>query len=408
MITKLAVQNIRLIEKQTLDNLGQKTLFLGDNAQGKTTLLEAIYLLATFSSFRTTKEINSLSISAKVQPLTVGRVRAEYEKDGHKHTMEVRLILDSSTEKGLRKEILVDGVKRKAIEAIGSLRAVVFDPKMTDAIDGAQAERRRHMNMAISQALNGYAAALARYNQALAQRNALLRVCKKESIATQIEPWNSVLATSGAELIVGRIRACNQLSRLTLPFQKMITSDKEMLRVVYCPSFDPAAPQKGDIQDIQKAAERRAKISSKDIAAGLKKALEDNLSRDVDTRTTTVGPHRDNFEFWVNGSDLGETGSRGQVRTATLALKAAEAKWIENETGEMPVLLLDDPMNELDASRRLGLSELLKMPNQIFVTATETLQFPEAFLGDCSAWTVKNGTFQPAAAGAPVPELATP
>ncbi|MCX8026021.1 MAG: AAA family ATPase, partial [Thermanaerothrix sp.] len=177
ILTHLSLTNFRAFARLDVDIPHPTLLIVGENAQGKTTLLEAVYYLATLSSFHTESDRQLINFLAAREPLAVARIVAEFVRGATTHRLEVRLIQDNATLNGnrLRREILVDGVKRTAREALGHFNAVLFLPQMTNIIEGAPEERRRYLNMALSQVMPGYAQALSDYAQVLSQRNALLK-----------------------------------------------------------------------------------------------------------------------------------------------------------------------------------------------------------------------------------------
>ena len=175
-LKRLSLTNFRSFTRLDVELPGRILLLLGDNAQGKTSLLEAIFYLATFSSFHTQTDRQLVSFSASEESMQVARIVAEVEKTNKTIRMEIRLILEEGVNSSprLRKEILVDGVKRKAVEALGEVNAVIFLPQMMRILEGSPEDRRRYINMVLSQVIPGYGQALSLYARALEQRNALL------------------------------------------------------------------------------------------------------------------------------------------------------------------------------------------------------------------------------------------
>src|SRR5512136_3181747 len=210
-LTHLSLTNFRNFTRLDLDVPGGTVMLVGDNAQGKTSLLEAIYFLATMTSFHASSDRQLINFIEARQTLAVGRIVADFTRGGESHRLEVRLIQEPNEQNGethLRKEILLDGVKRKAGETIGQFNAVLFLPQMMSVIEGGPEERRRYLNLALSQVVSHYQAALAEYNKALLQRNALLKqLFERKGDTSQLDYWDEQIASYGSEIIHARIRA---------------------------------------------------------------------------------------------------------------------------------------------------------------------------------------------------------
>src|ERR1041385_5228671 len=248
----LSLTNFRKFTRLDVDIPRRVVVLVGANAQGKTTVLEAIYFLAAFTSFQTHTDRQIVNFyEAKNNELTVTRLVAEYQRAKSKHRMEVRLILEPTgvlNSQRLRREILLDGVKRSANEAIGHFNAVVFVPQMSQIIEGAPEDRRRYLNLALAQSTPAYARVLSEYNQALTQRNALLKMLGERSgAADQLEVWDETLARLGAQIILWRIEAIQQIERLASRVHHELTRGAEILRLSYEPAFDPLPKPNGQM-----------------------------------------------------------------------------------------------------------------------------------------------------------------
>ena len=370
-------------------------LLTGANAQGKTSVLEAIYFLAAFTSFQTHVDRQIVNFhEAKKNTLAVTRLVADYQRGKSKHRMEVRLILEPTGINGqrLRKEILLDGVKKAANEVIGHFNAVVFVPQMSQIIEGAPDDRRRYLNLALAQSTPAYARVLSEYNQALTQRNALLKMLSERGgNSDQLEVWDDALTRLGAQLIMWRIEAVRQIERLASRVHHELTHGSEILRLAYEPAYDPLPKPSGQIGLKLDTVIDRSHLELDEIQAGFRARLKELRSEEIARGVTTIGPHRDELRFLANNIDLGDYGSRGQVRTVLLALKLAEVNWMKDRTGEWPVILLDEVMAELDAQRRADLLKYVGESEQVLFTTTDLNLYEPDFVEKAEVWKVSDG-----------------
>ncbi|MBP7786503.1 MAG: DNA replication/repair protein RecF [Longilinea sp.] len=397
-LTHLSLTHFRTYTRLDMDVPRRIVLLVGDNAQGKTSILEAVYFFATFTSFHASSDKQLLNFYASQEPLAVARLVAEFDREGKHHRMEVRLIQEPVGPMGsrTRKEILVDGVKRTAQEALGIFNAVIFLPQMMTILEGGPDERRRYLNLAISQAIPGYARALSEYQQALTQRNALLKqLSERGGAPDQLLYWDEILADRGSLIIYARIAAIQEMERIAAEFHEKLTRREEVLRLVYQPAYDPARPQNGQMGlPIQTPVQRNG-IPMAQIRQGFVERLSAIRGEEIARGMTTIGPHRDELRFLGNGRDLGDYGSRGQMRTALLALKLAEVQWLKQRTGQNPVLLLDEILAELDVQRRSDLLNTLLDVDQALFTTTDLNLFDPSFVEQCAVWRVSSGKVQP-------------
>jgi len=394
-IKRLSLTNFRNFARLDLEFPRRAVLLVGNNAQGKTSLLEAVYFLATFASFQTSADRQLINFIAAREPLAVARLVAEYERGGRSHRLEVRLIQEPVGALGQRsrKEILLDGVKRTASEAIGHIPAVLFLPQMARTLEGGPDERRRYLNLALAQAIPGYAAALSEYHQALTQRNALLKqLGERGGDPAQLTYWDEILTTSGANLILWRIQAISELERLAARAHHRLTRGAEVLRLAYRPAFDPLPRPANQIALRMETPVDRSTLELAAVKSGFLAALSRTRAEEIARGVTTIGPHRDELRFLANGIDLSDYGSRGQIRTTLLALKMAETAWMQARTGEAPVVLLDEVMAELDQARRADLlAALEESAGQTLITTTDSDSFSPAFLQTAQTWRVQAG-----------------
>jgi DNA replication and repair protein RecF len=404
-LTHLSLSNFRNFTRLDLDVPSGSILIVGSNAQGKTSLLEAIFYLATFESFHATQDKQLVNFLAAREPLAVARIVMDFQygdaQAGHKknHHLEIRLIQEANGSNGgsrVRKEILVDGMKKKVGEALGQFNAVLFLPQMLQVIEGAPDERRRYLNLAVSQVYPAYAANLSEYSQVLSQRNALLKNLQERGAGTagasdQLAYWDDRLSLYGAQIIHYRIRAVQELERLAVNIHQDLSRGQEVLRLEYRPSYDPLPGKPGQIQLKLDTPVDRSHLSPEKIQQGFREALEKNRTDEIARGVTTCGPHRDEVRFLGNGIDLGIYGSRGQVRTTMLSLKLAEVAWMKEKTSHWPVLLLDEVLAELDPDRRVDLLSRLAACEQVLLTTTDLDLFPKDFVSAAHLWQVSGG-----------------
>ncbi|MEA4909180.1 MAG: DNA replication/repair protein RecF [Anaerolineaceae bacterium] len=393
-LTDLSLTNFRAYTRLDIEVPRRVVLLLGNNAQGKTSLLEAIYYLATFTSFHTQNDRQLINFLAGGDELAVTRIVAGYQRGERRHRLEVRLIQDTNGNGGtrLRKEILSDGVKSTAQGALGNFNAVIFLPQMTRIIEGGPEERRRYLNLTISQAMPGYAQALGEYSQVLSQRNALLKLlAERGGDPEQLVYWDDLLAQKGATLIFQRIHAVHELEQVARRIHHRLSHGNEILRLDYRPSYDPVPPVEGQYSLPLDAPVDRTNIKPEQIRQGFLQRLQTIHREEIARGVTTVGPHRDELRFLSSGVDLGDYGSRGQVRTALLSLKLAEVDWLKSKTGEWPVLLLDEILAELDTQRRSDLLNAVHDSEQALLTTTDLNLFPPAFSRCVHLWRVESG-----------------
>jgi DNA replication and repair protein RecF len=395
-LKRLSLTNFRKFTRLDVDLPQQVVVLVGANAQGKTSILEAIYFLAAFTSFQTHADRQIVNFyEAKNNSLTVTRLIAEYQRSKSKHRLEVRLILEPTgvlNAQRLRKEVLLDGVKKPVNEIIGHFNAVIFVPQMSQIIEGAPEDRRRYLNLALAQSTPAYARILSEYNQALTQRNALLKLLgERGGSSDQLEVWDETLARLGAQIILWRIEAIQQIERLASRVHNELTRGSEILRLSYEPAFDPLPKPNGQLGLKMDTIVDRSRLDLNEIRDGFRARLSALRSEEIARGVTTIGPHRDELRFLANDIDLGNYGSRGQVRTTLLSLKLAEVNWMKDRTGEWPVILLDEVMAELDLFRRADLLKYVGESEQVLFTTTDLNLFPSEFVEKAQVWRVENG-----------------
>ena len=333
-------------------------LLLGDNAQGKTNILEAVYLMATLRSFRGVGGAQMIRHGQKgyfVGGNVVGQ--GEHEIKIYWSVRERKLALDGQPVK-------------KLTDYLGVLRTVVFCTEDLQLVKGAARARRRFLDLLLAQTQPGYLPLLQRYMRAVRARNALLKhSCMGGTDEAALDSFSQELVKLGDEIIRARRELAPKFSPLARLAYRRISSDAEELRIEYQPSV------------------------KKDFAV----ELAQSRAREQTYRSTLVGPHRDDLQLLLNEKSAAQFGSEGQKRTLAIALKMAQAEYLAGIHGSPPILLIDDVMGELDEKRRGGFLPLLeharKAGGQVFMTATEE-DWPRELGRDLQRWDVKAGAVQ--------------
>ncbi len=404
-LNHLSLTDFRNFARLDIDVPGGLVLLVGSNAQGKTSLLESVNYLATFVSFQTTNERQLINFISSRDQIAVARIKAEFEDapknslkelgTSGKHQVEVRIIQEkrnSNNSARMRKEILFDGVKRKVSEVIGSFNAVLFTPQMLRIVEGAPEDRRRYLNIAISQVLPAYAGLLTNYRKILSQRNALLKqLGERGGDEEQLSYWDEHLSSDGSKIIHARIQAIQELEKIAAIIHSNLTRNKEILRLTYNPAFDPLPKYYDQISFPFDTPLDRTTVSLEKIHNNFLLTLAELRREEIKRGVTTIGPHRDELRLLSNGIDLGHFGSRGQNRTAVLALKLAEVDWILEKTGTWPVLLLDEVLAELDPVRRADLLSRVEESEQALLTTTDLDLFDKGFIDKSQVWRIEEG-----------------
>ena len=390
------------------------TILVGANAQGKTSLLDAIHYLTAAQSPHTSNDrhlihFNTLQDSPPFARIVAEILRNSIETDTYKSEInnhkpkplriEIRLILNSvgpNNNQRLRREILINGVKRRVRDLAGVFNAVMFLPKDMRVVEGSPSERRYFLDRALCQSDSGYALALSEFSTVLSQRNALLKQLQERTDSKdEIAYWDEKLCEHAATMIAVRLRALQEINDRARQIHHDLTRGKEVLQLIYLPSFrlSQQSDTLGDESEAQSLPE--SQISEDDIRATMLTTLQRKRSEEIARGTTTIGPHRDDFRFLANDIDLRFFGSRGQNRTAMLATQLAEVEWLRQETGEYPVLLLDEVMAELDPIRREDLLKYLSTAHQAILTAADLNMFTEEFRNQAVLYEIADGIISP-------------
>jgi DNA replication and repair protein RecF len=352
ILTRLALANVRNYASLELSPAPGLNVLIGKNAQGKSNLLEAISLLGMGKSFRTSRESEVVS---------EGLPLATISGDAHVKAGNVRLSCTIALGAGgTRKRYTVNGRGVRYANYLGKLRIVNFIPAHLQLITGAPSLRRSLLNAALAQERPAYYAALADYGNQLTQKGALLRGLVSPD-ETLLAAYNERLIESGTELVLARRAFVRELdARACAAHHAWIGEAEGPLELRYVSNVP-------------------GEVATRDaIAAAFAERLAAQRLVELQRRACLVGPHRDDVEFLLGGRPLAAFGSQGQQRTAVLALKVAEYGTLEADSGEPPILLLDDVLSELDAERRAAFLDGVSSVEQAFVTATGPLEAPGA------------------------------
>lgn len=345
-VTALTLRHFRNYEELSLSFGANIVVFTGHNAQGKTNLLEAIYLAAIGRSHRTAVEAEMIRWDQEQ-----ANVEVRFERSSIDHKIAIRLNRSSV------KQVSLNDNAIKSKDLLGNLNVVLFSPEDLLLVKGSPALRRRFLDMEISQTSKAYYQELLQYNRIIQQRNNLLKKIKERRTSSdQLDSWDEQLARGAAVLVKRRKDALRKMAMLANLMHRKLTNSMETLTTrYYQPYYDQKEDHESDTTDAQWYLKKIRLSRSVDLARSI----------------TTIGPHRDDLHLSVNGISLRNFGSQGQQRTGALAFKLAELEYIKSETGEYPVLLLDDVMSELDILRRSQLTSFVKDRIQTFISATD-------------------------------------
>lgn len=339
-INSIEIENFRNIESLSLD-FDDVNIIYGENAQGKTNLIEAIYLFTGAKSFRGVKDKELVKFGEEYS-----RLKIDFSNNSREQNAE--LLIQN------RRSATLNGVKKKSATSLGDeLKAVIFSPVHLSMVKDGPLERRRFIDNALCQLKSNYRNVLKEYNRALAQRNMLLKdISKNNSLYDMLYIWDKNLAVSGAKIIFQRMKYIEAL----LPYAKDV--------------FDGLSSGKEEINLAMKGAFDYNGLALDEIQKKLMFALDNNRGNDILNRNTNIGPHRDDMEILINGKSARSFGSQGQQRSCVLALKLAEASLLREMTQDEPLALLDDVMSELDISRQDYILNHIK-DWQVFITCCD-------------------------------------
>jgi DNA replication and repair protein RecF len=344
--TSLRLLGIRNFEDSTFEPDPVLTVLTGPNGCGKTNVLESVYLASIGQSFRTRQDSEIIQFTRDE-----GTVFLQFESDKTSHELKVKL----SRSEGKKIFLNDNPVRRK--DLLGIFRTVLFTPDEMKLIKGMPKDRRRFLDMELSQVNPRYYHELLRYNRAVAQRNAAFREAQMSGKKADVDMWDMQIASGASYIVRKRMETLEKMNETASAMESILTRQKEKLQIVYNQS------------------------GRKDVSWDEEWFLSQLASRREDDARlchTSTGPHRDDLSFKINDMDLAAYGSQGQQRTAILAMKLSEVQFIREETGENPVLLLDDVTGELDRERQEDLLQYVRDHEvQTILTTTSMPDFCE-------------------------------
>ncbi len=334
-IKNMKLNNFRNYEKQEINFSENINIFYGENAQGKTNIIEAIFLCSLGKSFRAKKDFEMIKLDEKNSVIEI-----EFEKSDRNGKIKIEL--------GNKKNIYLNGIKiKKLSELLGNINIVIFTPDDINILKGGPQNRRRFLDVMISQLRPNYIHILNLYLKTIEQRNNYLKQIKEEGKEENLlEIWDEKLAEYAIKICEYRTEFIEKIIKKIKIIHKNITGEKEEIKLEY----------------ITECKEKNEYLS----------LLKQRKKLDIIKGFTTKGIHRDDFMIYINNKEISIYGSQGQNRTAMLSLKLAELQVIYDEIGEYPILLLDDFMSELDKTRRKNFLENIK-DTQVIITGTEKL-----------------------------------
>lgn len=354
-IKEIELKDFRNYESLSVEFNKHVNLFLGPNAQGKTNLLESLYITSMGKSFRTAKDRDMIRFGEDFFRVKITACKEE------------ELVVEIAVNREGKKGIKVDGIKAKKLsQLLEHIYMVVFSPEDLRIVKDEPEKRRKFMDRELCQIRPSYYSSLNQYRKTLMQRNAYLKEFQIDE--TILDIWDSKLSEYGSRIIEHRDAFVKKVNTISNEIHREITNHKENLQVIYEPSIRPCE----NLQEV------------------FYEEMKKNRQSDLKKRTTGRGPHKDDLKLSANGIDIRSFGSQGQQRTAALSLKLSEIKLIKEETGESPVLLLDDVLSELDQERQNYLINSLS-DIQTFITTTELSNEVEKCLGNIRSFYIEKG-----------------
>ncbi len=398
-IRHLSLTNFRNYGRLEIDLSPGATLLHGNNAQGKTNLMEAIYYLATTRSPHAAQDQQLINWDAGEadEPVVVGRIVAQIVTPQEERLLEMRLIRENKRgTNSFRREALINHRKVRLMDLLGNLRVVLFLPEDIQLVTGPPSQRRRYLDITLCQTDPIYCRTLSHYNKVLEQRNALLRqLAEGAGSRDLLSIYNEKVVDLGSGIFVKRAGFCESMAREAQRIHyEELTNGAESIRLHYLPQLQenrwPRSASANEPTDLGQWLHMQ-KTNMPAVRDKFRIALEQAQDSDVARGSSSIGPHRDDWRIWINGRDLSHYGSRGQQRSAILALKMAEINWMTQQTGDTPILLLDEVVAELDEKRRALLLRYVQNATQALLTATDPGMFTDDFLQQSSRMVVQNG-----------------
>ena len=375
------MQNVRTYRELKLEFDPGIYIFIGKNASGKSNLLDAISQLATTKSNRHGKEIEVVNWDAfQEEEFPTARIFAEV--GGLKSPVNLEIVVSSikhlnSPEWQSSRRFRVNGINRRASDLVGHLRVVMFSVDDLTIINGSPADRRRYLDITISQFNREYVRALQRYNRILLQRNSLLRNLKdRNGTIEELDFWDQEMAEIGAVILLERQLIVEKLAAGAVKNYSELGFDDKNFSINYLPGL----PLK-----LEKETE------SFNLVNRMHEIIREGRQGDVWRGSSRFGPHRDDIDFLINGKSASSAASRGEQRTAVLALRLSEVNLSTEITGESPVLLLDDILSELDSNHRNKVINMSYQVDQVFITVPDESIAQEQYFPTANKFEVTNG-----------------
>ena len=399
-IAELSLINFRNYEELKLRLEPGAILINGENGQGKSNLLEAIYILAIAKSprastdrelvrWQSTREESYTQVSAVISRGTE-RTRVQIDLRSAPATSgEIDEPGGSAAQaKGhdavsVQKYIRINGAPRRPSQLVGVVNAVMFSADDLELVYGPPTLRRRYLDILISQLDRQYLRAVQRYQRVIYQRNHLLKtIGEGRARVEELQFWDEELVSAGKYIMGRRLSTVRRLSELATPIHRELTSSGEGLEMLYRPSISLGTDVPDDAEET--------------LAQALRCAMEAQRNREIGQGFSVVGPHRDDLQMLIDGVDAGIYASRGQSRTVALAMKLAEASYLMEARQEEPVLLLDDVLSELDGARRGRVLDRATTYQQCFITTADPASIGEGFLSRSYGFVVRRGQVEKA------------
>ena len=388
--------NFRNYESLRLELEPGLVLIEGGNGQGKSNLLEAIYMLSIAKTPRAGVERELIrrqpmetevytQVSAAVhRGSEQSQVRIDFRstlpQDTREDSESSKTRRSTASDKiNVQKFIRVNGVPRRALELVGHLNAVMFCADDLELVYGSPSVRRRYLDILVSQFDRQYLRTLQSYQRVVTQRNHLLKSLREgRARVGELDFWDDELTTKAAYITSRRIETLAALSELARPTHEDLTGNGERLELIY----QPTVPFDADASEDERAEQ-------------LKEALRSAQPREIAQGMTLHGPHRDDLQLLIDDMDAGTFASRGQSRTIVMAMKLAEARHLQDRRGQQPILLLDDVLSELDATRRVRILEQALQYEQVFVTTADVGSIDQRFLHRSHRFVVQQVRVEP-------------
>ena len=365
-LTNLQLQNFRNYESVQLEFTDGVHVFIGENAQGKTNLMESIYALAMTKSHRTTNDKELIGWNKEF-----ATIKGTVEKTATKTNLELQF-----SKKG--KIAKVNYLEQKRLSSyLGNLNVILFAPENLTLVKGSPQNRRKFVDMELGQMSSLYLYDLVEYNRVLKQRNTYLKqlAIKKKQPEEYLEVLSEMLSELASKIVFHRLDFMKQLEALAIPIHDQLSLGREKFSV----SYQATIPLEDGLTPSQ----------MKEIYMN---QFKKNQTREADQATTLIGPHRDDLIFYLNEIPVQTYGSQGQQRSTVLSLKLAEIELMKLSTGEYPLLLLDDVLSELDDDRQTHLIKAIENKVQTFITTTSLDGIKQQFINEPVVIPIEKGT----------------